>query len=209
MKRLALAILPSCAMLSTEPYTATRDMSLYVTIDGATPVTHLSAYLTGSLGPVQLGPNDALSVALDGTTLVSSRVLAFEIAVPARSGDFGFALRHEGDHDVALDVTLVPPSNVHATSSGGKLLLDWTPFPGAGTPTITVTGSCIQSKTIEIQTDTGHYELLAAQLQTLPVGCPIALGLSRRRQTAIPFMDKSFLFATVSQTESAEGTWTP
>jgi hypothetical protein len=196
-------------MLSTEPYTATRDMSLYVTIASTTSGTHVSADLIGPLGRVDLGPNDTLGVALDGTTLVSARVTGFELDVPARSGDFGFALHHEGDHDVALDVTLVPPSNIRATSANGKLLLDWTAFPDAGAPTITVTGTCIEPVTIVTQTDTGHYELLASQLQVLPAPCAIALGLSRNLQTQIPFMGASFLYATVSQTESGDGTWTP
>jgi len=210
MKRLALAVAAcSCAMFSTEPYTATRDMSLYLTIDGTKPLTHVTADLIGPFGRVDLGPNDALGLALDGTTLVSTRVTAFELDVAARSGDFELTLHHEGDHDVALDVTLVPPSNIHATSSGGKLLLDWTPFADGGAPIITVTGACILSQTIDIQTDTGHYELLAAQLQLLPEPCAIALGLSRKLQTTIPFMGASFLYATVSQAESGEGTWTP
>jgi len=208
MKPLALAILSSCAMFSTEPYAATRDMSLYVTIDSGASGTHVSGQLSAPV-EIDLGPNDSLAVALDGATLFSKRALAFELDAPARSGDFGFALHHEGDHDVALDVTLVPASNIQATSASGKLLLDWTPFPDAGAPTITVTGTCIEPQTIVTQTDTGHYEILAAQLQLLPAPCPIALGLSRKLQTAIPFMGKAFLIATVSQTESGTGTWTP
>lgn len=209
MMRLAVVMVSSsCAMLSTEPYAATRDMSLYVTIDAGASGTHVSGELEGPVG-IDLGPNDSLAVALDGTTLLSSRALAFDLDVPAQSGDFGFALHHEGDHDVALDVTLVPASNIQATSAGGKLLLDWTAFPDGGAPTITVTGTCIQSQTIAIQTDTGHYELFAAQLQFLPEPCAIALGLSRELQTTIPFMGRSFLYATVTRTESGEGTWTP
>ena len=209
MKRFAMALVSSCAMFSTEPYTATRDMRLYVTIDGTKPFTHVTADLTGPFGRVDLGPNDSLALAIDGTTIVSTRVTSFELDVAARSGDFGFAIHHEGDHDVALDVMLVPVSNIRAASSGGKLLLDWTPFPDAGEPLITVAGTCIQTQTIHVQTDTGHYELLAAQLQTLPAGCPISLGLSRNLQTQIPFLGDTFMYATVNQAESAEGTWTP
>ena len=206
--RLAVVLVSSCAMLSTEPYAATRDMSLYVTIDSGAAGTHVTGELSAPVA-IDLGSNDSLAVALDGATLVSSRTLAFDLDVPARSGDFGFVLHHEGDHDVALDVTLVPASNIQATSSNGKLLLDWTAFPDAGAPTIGVTGTCIEPQTIVTQTDTGHYELLAAQLQVLPEPCAISLGLSRNLQTQVPFMGKSFLFATVSQAESGVGTWTP
>lgn len=210
MKRVAFLVVSSCAMFSTEPYTATRDMTLYVTIDASGAATHVSADLTGPFGRVDLGPNDSLGLLVDGAPIVSSRVTSFDLDVAERAGDFTFTLHHEGDHDVASTVTLVPPSNVHATSSAGKLLIDWTAFPNGGAPTVVVLGSCITTQTIHVETDTGHYELLAAQLQTLPEPCAITLTLSRVLQAQIPFLGETFMYATVTtQTESAEAQWTP
>jgi hypothetical protein len=211
MKRLVLLFASACAMFSTEPYTATRDMRLYVTIDATTSATttHVTADLTAMFGSVELGPNDALGMLVDGVPIVSARVTSFDLDVGAASGDFGFTVHHEGDHDAAVDVTLVPHSNIQATSSAGKLLLDWTAFPNAGDTTITVTGTCIHAQTIHVRTDTGHYELASAQLQELPVACAISLGLARSLQTEVPFMGDTFMVATVNQAESAEGQWTP
>lgn len=199
----------SCAMFSTDTYTATRDMRLYVTIDATGAQTHVTADLTGPFGDVDLGPNDSLGLLVEGAPIVSSRATSFDLDVPARSGDFTFTIHHEGDHDVAAVATLVPHSSIQATSAPGKLLLDWTPFPNGGAPTITVAGTCITTQTIHVQTDTGHYELLAAQFQTLPAPCPITLSLSRILQTQIPFLGQTFMYATVTQAESAEGQWTP
>jgi hypothetical protein len=209
MKRVALLFASSCAMFSTEPYTATRDMRLYVTIDATGPVTHVTADLIAQFGSVDLGPNDSLGMLIDGTPIVSARVTSFDLDVGARSGDFTFLVHHEGDHDAAVDVTLVPQSGIQATSAPGKLLLDWTAFPNGGDATITVTGTCIRSQTIHVQTDTGHYELLAAQLQELPASCAISLGLSRILQAQVPFLGDTFMFATVSQAEFGDGQWTP
>lgn len=209
MKRFAFLCVTSCAWLSTEPYTATRDMKLYVTIDGTVSPTHVTADLTGPVGRVALGPNDSLSLAIDGASIVSSRVTSFDVSVAPRSGDFAFSVHHEGDHDVTAHVTLVPASNIHATSAPGKLLLDWTAFPNAGATTLTVSGACIRPQTVHVQTDTGHYEILAAQLQALPAACSISLALSRDLQTQIAFLGETFMFATVSQAESGEGAWTP
>jgi len=209
MKRALLLFVSSCAWLSTEPYTASRDMKLYVTIDSKTSGTHVTASMSTLVDRIDLGPNDSFALLVDGAPIVSARVTEFTIDLATRSGDFTFALHHEGDHDIAVDVTLVPTSNIHATSAGGKLLLDWTAFPDAGATTIGVSGTCITSQTIHVQTDTGHYELLAAQLQTLPDACAITMSLSRSLQTEIPFLGETFMYATVSQSESAEGQWTP
>jgi hypothetical protein len=209
MKRLALVLSSSCVMFSTEPYTASRDMRLYVTIDSGDTGTHVSAEITGPLGSVDLGPNDSLALLVDGAPITSARATGLELDLAARSGDFTFVIHHEGDHDVAVDVTLVPTSNIHATSAAGKLLLDWTPFPEAGATTITVAGTCILSQTIHVQTDTGHYELLASQLQAQPGSCAVSLGLSRSLDAQIPFLGQTFMYATVTQAEIGQGQWTP
>jgi len=209
VKRLLFVTLSSCVMLSTAPYTATRDMRLYVTIDSSAKGTHVTADITGPVGRIELGPNDSLGLLVDGAPIASARVTSFVFDVAARSGDFTFALHHEGDHDAKVDVLLVPPSDIHATSSAGKLLLDWTAFPNAGATTITVAGTCIVAQTIHVQTDTGHYELLAAQLQTLPEPCAVSLGLSRYLQTQVPIFGATFMYATVTQAETGEGQWTP
>jgi hypothetical protein len=205
----ALVLLASCEMFSTSPVTASRDMHLYVNIASSAAGTKLSAELNGPFGTPELGPNDTLSLFIDGAPIASARVTRLDLELVARSGAFTFALHHEGDHDVNVTTTLVPPSNIHATSAGGKLILDWTPFPNAGEPFITVTGTCITPQSIQIETDTGHYELLAAQLQLLPASCALSLGLFRNFQIQVPFQEENFMDVTMSQAETAEGTWTP
>jgi hypothetical protein len=196
-------------MLSTRQETATRDMRLNVTIDSSDKGTHVIANLGGPFGDPDLGPDDSLALLIDGATIVTGAVPSLTLDVAPRGGEFAFALHHEGDHDVTATAMLVPPSNIHATSASGKLVLDWTPHENGGTTTITVKGTCIQPHEISVLTDTGHYELEAAQLQTLPAACAITLGLSRSSMTTVAFANTPFMYATLAQSETAEGTWTP
>jgi hypothetical protein len=207
--RLALLFVSGCAMLSTRAETATRDMRLNVTIDSTDAGTHVVANLGGPFGDPDLGPDDSLALLIDGATIVTGSVSSLTLDVAPRGGEFAFALHHPGDHDATATVILVPPSNIHATSVSGKLILDWTPHEDGGTTTITVKGTCIEPHEISVLTDTGHYELEGAQLQTLPAPCAITLGLSRSSMTTVSFADSPFMFASLAQSETAEGTWTP
>ena len=55
MKRALLLFASSCAWLSTEPYTASRDMKLYVTIDSKTSGTHVIASMSTQVDRIDLG----------------------------------------------------------------------------------------------------------------------------------------------------------
>jgi hypothetical protein len=209
MKLLGLALLSSCAMFSTETYTATSDMRLYVTIDSGADGTHVTADITSPVEGQVLGPNDSLALLVDGAPIASSRATSLAADVAARSGEFAFTIHHEGDHDAFVSVTLVPTSNIRATSSAGKLLLDWTAFPNGGEATITVAGTCITTQTVHVLTDTGHYELLAQQFQNQPAPCALSLSLARDLETEVALFGSTFMFATVKQAESGQGQWTP
>ncbi len=207
-----LLLSTACSMLATSPETATRDMRLYVTVDSSDAGTHVDATLTGPFGDPDLGPSDSFSLFVDGaptpfSAWTSSRWIADLVA---RSGELAFVLHHEGDHDVKSIATLPPPSGIHGASSGGKLVVDWTPTLVSGvTTTLTVTGKCIEPQSITIRTDTGHYELVAAQLQALPSSCTLTVGLSRASDVTNAPFGEAFMDAKVTQSESAEIAWAP
>jgi hypothetical protein len=213
MKLAAMSLaLAGCAMFSTREETATRDMRLWVTIDSSDDAgTHVNALLDGPFGDPDLGPNDSFSLEIDGAPTPLSPASSGLVAdVPTRGGEFAFVLHHDGDHDVTSLATLPPPSNVHGASAGGKLAIDWTPTTLADvTTTLTVKGTCIEPQSIAIRTDTGHYELLASQLQTLPASCAITLGLARALETTTTAFGAAFMDAKITQSETAEATWTP
>ncbi len=214
MRAHALLLLTGCEMLATSNETATRDMRLFVTIDSSDALagTHVDATLSGPFGDPDLGPNDSFTLDVDGvpTPLVQGGSAHWTADLATRGGELAFLLHHENDHDVKSVATLPSPSGVHATSSGGKLLVDWAPtIVSDATTTLTVKGWCIEPQSIAIRTDTGHYELVASQLQPLPASCPVTLGLERDVEVTTAPFGEAFMDAHVTQSETAEATWTP